>query len=123
MNASVNYQKYNVNRLIQVSGQTFVFKRCVPDKYGDKTGSITEITISGFYHETSSQVNTYVKQSGHDGSVTKTKPEPKIMCTVETGSLVCEGDELTYKGEKMKVTGVTNISKLDICADISLEVV
>lgn len=120
MGVSKNFQLNKISRFIKTQGENFVFRRQKLNEYNEpiKDG-YTEITIFGVYHE----VNSQVSETTTEGSVIKTKPQPRILCMPEYGSMVKQGDMLEHKGVKFKVVEPANLLLYDICADISMVVV
>lgn len=116
----LNFQKNKVSRFIQQYGETFVFKRPKLNDFGEPINDgFEEITIKGVYHET----NSYVSQTITEGTVTRTKKQPMILCFVSEAEKLKYGDALEYKQNKYNVVSALNLAQLDICCDISLEVV
>lgn len=115
-----SFQRNKVNRLISVSGEEFEFKRNKKNEFGEPIKSEFDIIkIKGFFH----QVNSQVTQVGTDANITRTKPQPAILCLVKDGENVKKNDVLEYKGKTYTVVESENQSELDICYDISLEVI
>lgn len=120
MNLGLSFQRNKVNRLILVNGQNFVFKRQKLNDYGEPIKSEYEqIKIKGFYHESSS----FVTSSGTDDSVMRTEPQPMILCTMEDGGKLKKNDMLDFNGKTYKLVDLTNVNQLNVCIDISLEVI
>lgn len=120
MDKELSFHRYKISRLISVKGERFTFVRNKLNDYNEPIDDeYDSIVIMGLYHET----NSYVSASGADGSVTRTKPQPQILCTTEDAVRVQRNDQLEYKGTKYKVVDKTDPLKLGICFDISLEVV
>lgn len=121
MSFGLSFQQNKVNRLILVNGEEFEFERRKVNDFGepikDEPGEL--IKVKGLYHE----VNSFVSKVGSEASTTRSKPQPMILCMNEEGAKVKRDDLLTYKGTKYKVVEIANPVKLDICLDISLEVV
>ena len=115
-----SFQRNKVNRLISVSGEEFDFKRNKKNEFEEPIKSEFDIIkIKGFFH----QVNSQVTQVGTDANVTRTKPQPAILCLLEDGEKIKKNDILEYKGKTYTVVESANQSELDICYDISLEVI
>lgn len=120
MSKNVKFQLYKVSRFIKVQGETFDFKRPKLNDFREPIkGEFDVVSIKGVYHE----VNSQVTETGADGSVTRSKPQPRVLCMPDDGAKVKNGDTLVYKGTKYKVVEAANPVKYDVCADISLEVV
>lgn len=116
----LEFQRNKVNRLIQQKGIELVFLRSSKNEFGESIKDQSEeIRIKGFYHETSS----YVIRVASDDTASRSKPQPLIMCSIEDGKKIAKDDLLNYNGNKYTVTGLTNLNELDICYDISLEVI
>lgn len=116
----LNFQKNKVSRFIQQYGESFIFKRSKLNDFGEpvKDGQET-IEVVGVYHET----NSFVSQTTTEGTVIRTKKQPMILCFDSEAKKLNFGDVLEYKENKYKVISVLNLAQLDICCDVSLEVV
>lgn len=120
MGVSKSFQLNKISRFIKTQGESFVFKRPKLNEYNEPVkDGYDEITIFGVYHE----VNSQVSEVTTEGSVIKTKPQPRILCMPEYGDKVKQGDMLEHKGIKFKVIEPANLLLYDICADISMVVV
>lgn len=120
MSMGVKFQINKVNRLIQQKGIDFVFERSKLNEYKEPIkGEYDKIEVRGYYHEESS----YVKRTTSDGSTVKSTPQPMILCSVESGKLLKQDDELAYNGKRYKVSGVQNVNQMDVCCDVSLELI
>lgn len=120
MGVGVNFQLNKVRRLVQSQGIVFTVKRYGLNEFGERDKkNFTEYSLNGLYHEVNSQVQFVTTE----GTVAKTKPQPRILCTPEEGSKVQEEDLIEYKGTKYKVVEAANLLKYDVCIDVSLEVI
>lgn len=116
----LNFQKNKVSRFIQQYGESFIFKRSKLNDFGEPVKDEQEtIEVVGVYHET----NSFVSQTTTEGTVIRTKKQPMILCFDSEAKKLNFGDVLEYKENKYKVISVLNLAQLDICCDVSLEVV
>lgn len=119
MNIGINFQRNKVNRLILVNGKTFLFRRQKLNEFNEPINDdFEEIEVRGIYHE----VSGYVTKNANDNSVTRSKPQPMILCTVEEAAMLKKNDVLVFNGRKYIVVDFMNLNEYDICADVSLEV-
>lgn len=116
----LNFQKNKVSRFIQQYGESFIFKRSKSNDFGEPVNDDQEtIEVVGVYHET----NSFVSQTTTEGTAIRTKKQPMILCFDSEAKKLNFGDVLEYKENKYKVISVLNLAQLDICCDVSLEVV
>lgn len=120
MGVNIGFQLYKVSRFLKVYGESFSFKRYKLNDFKEPIDNeFDTITICGFYHEQSA----HVTESAADASVTRSKPQPMILCMPDDGAKVKNGDVLEYKGSRYKVVEPANPGKIDACTDISLAVI
>jgi hypothetical protein len=120
MGVSTSFQLNKVRRLIQSQGTTFTVKRFGLNEFGETNQeNVTYYDLVGLYHEVNSQVQLITTE----GTITKTEPQPRILCMPDEGIKAKMGDEIIYKGTKYKVVEASNPLKYDVCADVSLEVI
>lgn len=118
MNLGIEFQKSKVNRLILVNGKEFTFKRQKKNEFGEPIkDDFDEITVNAFFHESSG----FVSRVGSDGSTTRSKPMPSLLCTFEEGSKLKKNDTMQYKGKEYIVVEAKDVNELGICFDVSLE--
>ena len=113
------FLEHKIKRQLECNGIEYVFRATVEDKYHQPTDEKLSLIVTGIYHEK----NSYISESGSDGSVTSTKPIPMILCLWSEGSKIKVGNKVTINGIDYKVTGVANIQNYCIAGDISLEVI
>lgn len=113
------FQINKVNRLISTNGEIFNFKRKKINEFNEYTEEEQTIQIKGIFHQT----NSYVSQTGMDAGLIRSKPQPLVMCLKEEAEKIMKDDILEYKGKQYKVIDKTNLVELDICVDISLDVI
>lgn len=113
------FQINKVNRLISTNGEIFNFKRKKINEFNEYTEEEQTIQIKGIFHQT----NSYVSQTGMDAGLIRSKPQPLVMCLKEEAKKIMKDDILEYKGKQYKVIDKTNLVELDICVDISLDVI
>lgn len=124
MSLNVNFQLNKVSRFIKLYGNVFAFERLQLNKYrepirDDPQYPPQEIEVRGVYHEVNSQVSFVVSE----GTIVRTKPQPRILCMPDDGAKVKCGDEVSYKGNRYKVVEPTDLGKQGVCVDISLELI
>lgn len=124
MGRGTSFQLNKVSRFIKLYGEEFAFKRFQLNKYKEPIMDDPEhppqvVRIVGAYHETNSQVSF----STSEGTVTRTEPQPRILCMPEEGSKIKTGDEVTYKGIRFKVVEPADLGMQGVCIDISLDVI
>lgn len=124
MGRGTSFQLSKVSRFIKLYGDEFAFERFQLNKYNEPIRDDPEhpsqsIRIRGAYHE----VNSQVSFNTSEGTVTRTEPQPRILCMPVDGSKVKMNDEVTYKGVRYKVVDPANLGMQSVCIDISLEVV
>lgn len=120
MNLGLEFQRNKVNRLIQINGQEFSFKRQKKNEYGEPIkDDFDEVKVKGFYHESSS----FVSKTSSDSTTYRSKPNPLILCTIDDGNKLRKNDVLEYNGKRYVVVDLTNLNELNICYDVSLEVI
>lgn len=118
MNFGLEFQKNKVNRLVLINGQDFTFKREKKNEFGEPIkDDFEEVIVRAFFHETSS----YVTRSGSDGSTTRSKPMPSLLCTFDEGSKIKKNDVMVFNGKEYIVVDAKNVNELGICFDVSLE--
>ena len=112
--------KHQLARLIATRGTEYKFIRFKENEFGEPTTEVdAEVTIGGFFHEVTTQVTTNVS----DGTVTRAEPSPRIACMVEDARRIKLNDEVRVDGIVYEVTGVTDVGKLGVICDVSLDVV
>lgn len=115
----VNFQTSKVKRLINTNGNVFVFERNKKNEFGEDTDEKEKISVKGIFHQT----NSFVTETSTDASVMRSKPQPMIMCLNEEAAKIKVNDKLSYKKESYKVVDITDVANVNICKDVSLEVV
>lgn len=119
MYSDKNFQINKVKRLIETRGTNLIFKRYNKNEYGEYLkDDAEEIEIKGLYHEESSQITLTTTE----GTVTRSKVQPRVLCMIEDGKKIKRNDRLFYEGSEYSVVDAINLLKSDICFDISLEV-
>lgn len=120
MSMGKNFQLNKVSRFIKMHGEIFVFKRQKLNEFKEPIkDEYDEVTIVGVYHEVNSQVTEIKAES----SITKSQPQPRILCMPEEGIKLQQGDTTIYRGTAYKVIEPADLLKYDICRDVSLEVI
>lgn len=120
MGIGKNFQLNKVSRFIKTRGEQFVFKRQKLNEFKEPIkDEYDEVTVFGVYHE----VNSQVTETKSEASITRSKPQPCILCMPEEGNKLQQDDTMVYKGTTYKVVEPANLLKYDICSDVSLEVI
>lgn len=114
---SKQFQVAKFKRLLHTQGRLFEFTKPSMNEFGEPTSEGVSYGINGVFHTTHS----YVSKSVSDGSVTRSKASPMIMCLWGEANQVEIGHEVTLNGTTYKVNGVTNINEDNLLADISIE--
>ena len=112
------FQLNKTRRAINTLGNWFVFKREGENEFGEPNDVvISTVSCKGLYHETTS----YLQKNATDGSTTRRKPSPMILCLWESAELLQHKDTLTYNDKKYTIGEIKNLAEANIIADISLE--
>lgn len=120
MGIGLSFQRNKVNRLIRQFGANFDVKRKAKNEYGEPIeGGEETFAIVGVFHETSA----FVSKTATDGSTTRSKPQPMILCSLEDGKKLKRNDEINFKDKIYKVVEIKKPCEYDVCFDVSLEVV
>lgn len=120
MRVGKSFQVNKISRFIKTRGEQFTFERLKKNIYNEPIKDKKEsVVVLGVYHE----INSQVTETTTDGSVVRSKPQPRVLCMVEDGVKLKQDDVMEYKGTKYKVIEPVNPLKCDICADVSLEVI
>lgn len=115
-----NANKHQVARLIATRGTEYKFIRFKKNEFGEPTTDVAaEVIVGGFFHEVTKQVTT----STSEATVTRSEPSPRIMCSVEDGKKIQLDDQVVVNGITYKVAGATDLGKLGVVCDVSLDVV
>lgn len=116
---NIHFGRELISRNIKTHGQTFTFLRDGKNRYGEPTGTKTEVTsVQGLFH----QSRGFITKDTSDGTTSRTKPQPQILClSGDDVKLIQQGDTLEYSGQLYTVTGVDDVNNLGIACDISLE--
>ena len=105
-----------IQREIDWSGENFVFTHNEEDKYHRETAE-TSYSIKGIFHQSTS----YSNKTSNDGSTTRTKPSPMILCNYDDGVQINLGDSVNINNQDYFVTAIQNVQELNVAFDISLE--
>lgn len=121
MSMGIAFQKNKVNRLLQQNGTDFVFKRKKKNLYNEPIDGEyeQELSMRGFFHAT----GTYASRVKDEGSTIKSLPNYSVLTMYEDGVQVIQDDEVEYEGKKYKVINSENVNSLNVCCDISLELI
>ena len=121
------FEAYKLEREIKRSGIEVTLYRYGTNEYNEPTGEPVAVgSIRGLYHETNSQVTKTVA----DGSVTRTKKQPALLClAADYTSLSPEfGDRITLsdvqpqsRKKAAKFVGAVDVANWGIIVDMSFE--
>lgn len=110
---------HRVKQTIDWRGMLFSFFRKENNVYGENSGEPIKIAeIKGFYHNGSSN---HIAINTSDAGMVIDKNTPYIMALWEDSKDLKTEDLVEFNGKQYKVSGVNNISELNIIAEISLE--
>ena len=116
----IYFQINKVNRLIRLYGQNYIFKRNKLNEYNEPIkDDYEQILIVGVYHET----NSIIARTSSEAAVLRSKVQPMILCLKEEAEKLKINDIVEIKGTKYKLIDKINLNKMDICVDVSLEVI
>lgn len=117
---NLRFEKSKLQNQLKRSGVTYEIKRKAVNSFGEPSDVNQVITtLKGLYHET----NSYITVNIGEGSQTRKKKQPMILCLFADTALIRKGDYITIGGKEYKVSGVTNVQNWDIFGDVSLEVI
>lgn len=111
------YALNSIKNAIKWQGLNFEFKRKTLDIYGEPTQYSTPYQIKGIYHEKS---NNFIKIVVSEGANVQSKDDVFITCLKEDADKVNENDLVIIGKRTFKVSGVKNLSNLNIIYSISL---
>lgn len=121
------FEAYKLEREIKRSGIEVTLYRYVTNEYNEPTGEQVAVgSIRGLYHETNSQVTKTVA----DGSVTRTKKQPALLCLApdyvslspEFGDYIILSDVQPEARKKTaKFVGAVDVANWGIIVDMSFE--
>lgn len=123
------FEAYKLRREIKRSGVTYEFYRISKNEWNERPNyeeSTFAGSIKGIYHEVNSQITTTTS----DGSVTRTKKQPALLClasdfksvSIQFGDIVDVANLASINGMKrMKYVGAVDIANWGIIIDLSFE--
>ena len=126
---NTNFTASKVQRELKRSGKDYDFFRPAVNSFGEKQDAGEKIgTLLGLYHEVNNFARVDTTEAGQVRRVLGAagqKKQPMLLCLYESvnGCGLKFGDYTVINGRQFKVTGVVNVQKWNIIADISLEVV
>lgn len=119
MDHSARLEIYKINQFIKRWGKVYTFTKPGENKFGEPTGEVESVNISGVYHEN----NEYINQTASDAGTVVSKLNTRIFCRAKDAQKVKHGMSVIIDGKEYKVTGTRDMEKLKLACDISLEVV
>ncbi len=121
------FEAYKVRREVRRCGTKMKFCRHVLDEFGEPSDGLVEVAeVDGLYHEQTS----YVTVSSGEGSLTRSKKQPMLLCVaddianvgVKFGDIVkvpVRSPQMTSK--TLKYVGCVDIGNWGIIVDLSFE--
>lgn len=119
MDHSAQLELYKINQFIKRWGKVYTFTKPGENKFGEPTGEVESVNISGVYHENDG----YINQTISDAGTVVSKLNTLIFCRTKDAQKVKHGMSVIIDGEEYRVTGIRDLEKLKLACDISLEVV
>lgn len=119
MDHSTRLEIYKINQFIKRWGKAYTFTKPGENKFGEPTGEVESVNLSGVYHEN----NEYINQTASDAGTVVSKLNTMIFCRTKDAQKVKHGMSVIIDGEEYRVTGVRDLEKLKLACNISLEVV
>lgn len=114
---SDQFQLYKVRRLIQVNGKVYDFFRQPKNGFGELTsGEPEHLCMRGIYHETTR----YLSLITSDSTTIRKQASPMILCTWEDAKTLKQEDQVKFNNKLYVVSGIKDVTELQIIADISL---
>lgn len=109
---------WKIKREIETHGNCYDIYRNVLDEYGEATGKSVKITtIQGLFHISGS----YVSRETKEGTETRTKRSPMLLCLWEDTEEVQNKDIVVINNQKFIIINKRNINEYNIVCDMSLE--
>lgn len=125
MTVNNRFEAYKLRRELIRSGVEFRFFRNVLGEFNEPTGVHEEVsTVLGLYHES----NSFVSRSVGDGTVTRTRKQPMLLCLAEQfaeagleyGDFVIVDDVSKKSGHRvLEYIGAVDIADWGLIVDIS----
>lgn len=118
MNLQCEQQK--VKREIERHGNFYTCFRTKTDKYGEPLEESEKVAeFKGLYHAEKS----YSTRTVNDGTNTRTKGQPMLLCLFEDAEKINNGDYFIINGKKFIVSDKNNMFESNILVNLSLELV
>lgn len=118
MNLQCEQQK--VKREIERHGNFYTCFRTKTDKYGEPLEESEQVAeFKGLYHVE----KTYSTRTISDGTNTRTKGQPMLLCLFEDAEKVNSGDCFIINEKKFIVSDKNNMFESNILVNLSLELV
>lgn len=114
---SDQFQLHKVRQLIRVNGKMYDFFRQPKNEFGEpSSGESEHIAVRGIYHETSG----YLSLTSSDSTTIRRQASPMVLCTWEDAKLLKQEDQVKFNNKLYAVSGIKDVTELQIIADISL---
>lgn len=115
---NTQFQTAKLKRLIALQGEDFIIMRDTLNELNEPDGGESEVvSFRGIWHES----NSYVTTTKGDAATVRSKSSPQILALLDSVKEVKQGDFLRIGDKRYNITGMDNLTNLDVAADISLE--
>lgn len=104
---------------LKFNGVEYSFNEYEEDEYHQMKPTEKTVSLTGLYHES----NSFITEQTSDGSVTRSKKSPMILCLLKDAKNIKRGYTVEISGGTYKVVGYTDVQNYGVVADISLEMV
>lgn len=111
------HQVYAFKRLLETKGIECIFWRTGKNEFGEPDGVQEVLRCKGLYHESGGYLNITLTDAG------KVSANKQPMALVFFTDAVKAGDTLSMNNAKYTVTGTDNLGNMNLCLDVSLEVI
>lgn len=115
---NLQFQKAKLKRAISTEGTTLTFLRDNLNSFNEPSGTKeTVAVVKGILHSS----NSYVSLTTGDAATVQSKPVPMFLMLYEDSKGIQQGDYTMINDVKHKVNGVTDVNRLQLAAEVSLE--
>lgn len=111
---------WKIKREIETNGDEYKIFREQYNEDLEPTGEAEEVkTIKGILHISGS----YVSRETNEGTETRTKRSPMLMCLWEDSKGIKNRDFVIINNQRFNVINKRNVNEFDLVCDMSMEVV
>lgn len=111
---------WKIKREIETNGDEYKIFREQYNEDLEPTGEVEEVkTIKGILHISGS----YVSRETNEGTETRTKRSPMLMCLWEDSKGIKNRDFVIINNQRFNVINKRNVNEFDLVCDMSMEVV